>query len=255
MKIKQTITAVVPARNEEKNIARCITALKWCDKIVVLSMSNDQTAAISRNLGAKVIKMKNQIKESFIAVQKNINFVIDHAATDWILRIDADEVVTPELKREIISVINQRTNCVAYGIPRSQYFLGGFLKGGDWAYDRLVRLFRPKYALYKPLVAVHEQFKVKGKICYLNNRLLHYSHPTVKDVIHKFQLYTDFEVLQIQETKLTAFFKTIYMPPYVFLRWTFWHLGIKDGVRGIVAGLFRAWYEFLLWKKFLKKIK
>ena len=139
--------------------------------------------------------------DDFEDVQKNLNWAIKNCSTDWILRIDADEVVTEELKVEIRDIIRQsqiksdkigkgtdfiRLNpissdyIVGYGIPRTPNFLGTFLKGGDWAYDRLVRLFRPKFCRYDPIVKVHEQFKVNGKIGYLKSSLLHYSHPDKK---------------------------------------------------------------------------
>ncbi|MBI3366188.1 glycosyltransferase family 2 protein [Candidatus Roizmanbacteria bacterium] len=255
----QTITAVIPARNEENNITRCIESAKWCNKIIVMWMGNDKTGIIAKKMGAEVVKMNSSEKDNFIGVQKNINWVIDHCTTDWILRVDADEVVTDKLQKEILSLLTihyslQITNSpIAYGIPRVQYFWGGFLKGGDWAYDRLVRLFQPKYCRYHPIVPVHEQFTVKGTIGYLKNKLLHYSHPTLKDAVKKFQVYTDIEAAHLQIAKFQAFWNLIFQPPYVFLRWTIWHHGYRDGIRGIIAGAFRGWYEFLLYKKYLFK--
>ncbi|OGK08879.1 hypothetical protein A2767_05020 [Candidatus Roizmanbacteria bacterium RIFCSPHIGHO2_01_FULL_35_10] len=251
----QTITAVIPAKDEEKNIARCIESVKWCDKIIILWMGSDQTGKIAKSLGAEVIRKNASEKDDFKAVQKNINRAIDNCTTDWILRVDADEVVSEELKNEIISILNSKfiihNSTIAYGIPRKPYFLGAFLKGGDWAYDRLVRLFKAKSARYDPIVEVHEQFKVEGKIGYLQNSILHYSHPTLKDVFRKFNSYTDVQIHDLNESLPTAFFKILTQPPYIFLRWTIWHLGIRDGWRGILSGLLRAWYEFILYKKYI----
>ena len=229
--------------------------------------------------------MNKSDKDDFMAVQKNINWAIDNCKTDWVLRIDADEVVTEELKKEILKILTTdsvscfppanappakrglrvvgtptttATCCydkcvVAYGIPRAQYFWGGFLKGGDWAYDRLVRLFRPKHGRYDPIVPVHEQFRVDGKIGYLKNKLLHYSHPTLEEAIKKFDSYTTIQVAQFDESVPQAILKMIFLPPYIFLRWMIWHLGIRDGLRGIVAGAMRSWYEFILYAKYLEK--
>jgi len=264
---KQTITAIIPAFNEEKNIERCIKSVLWCDRVVVLWMGNDNTGKIARSLGTEVVELNKNTKPDFTSVQKNINWAIDNATTDWILRIDADEEVTLKLQKEIVTllngyIVNEKTmeQCsnlailqipVAFGIPRNQYFLGAFLKGGDWYYDRLVRLFRPESARYEPIVPVHEQFKVTGKIGYLQNRLNHYSHPTFKDAIQKFQLYTDAEVSQIKDSVWLAILKMIVLPPYLFGRWVFWHHGYRDGWRGIVASALRGWYEFLRFWKYL----
>lgn len=278
----QTITAVIPAKNEEKNIARCIESIKWCDKTIVMWMGNDKTGEIAQKLGAEVIQKNSSSKDDFTAVQKNINWAIDHCTTDWILRIDADEVVTTELQKKIQEILTiggrsgrasrQRTatgyfatnpggretsdriyrqEVVAYGMPRAQYFCGGFLKGGDWAYDRLVRLFRPKYCRYEPIVPVHEQFKVHGEIGYLKNKLLHYSHPTFKDAVDKFQKYTDIEAQNIKDHYARAALKMIFLPAYIFLRWMIWHHGYRDGLRGILVAVMRGWYEYLVYSKYL----
>lgn len=266
----QTITAIIPAKNEEKNITRCINSLnKWCDQIIVMWMGDDKTGEIARKMGAKVIIKNKSDTDDFTAVQKNINWVIDHCTTDWILRVDADEVVTDELRKEIQDILNLipkvyhlSSNPIAYGIPRAQYFLGDFLKGGDWAYDRLIRLFRPQYSRYDPIVPVHEQFKVhpvngvygvNGKIGYLKNKLLHYSHPTFKDAVKKFQLYTDIEAHSLRISNIHAVWNLVTQPFYVFFRWMIWHHGYRDGLRGVVVGAMRGWYEYLLYSKYLFK--
>ena len=255
--MSKSITAIIPAYNEEHNIERCIKSLLWCDKIQVLWMGDDQTDKLSQSLGAQVIEMNKSPDPNFISVQKNINWAIDHATTDWMIRVDADEVVTEELKKEIMSILNSQgsisteSSLVAYGAPRSQYFMGEFLKGGDWAYDRLVRLFKPKYARFNPIVEVHEQFKVDGQIGYLKNPLLHYSHPTLSDAISKFNVYTTMEAKQLHESYQTAFIKMIFQPAYVFARWMIWHKGYKDGTRGVIAGFLRGFYDFLLYGKYI----
>lgn len=269
----QTIAAVIPARNEEKNIEKCINSLKWCDRIVVLWMGDDRTGEIAKKLGAEVVKM-NKLSESegkstkndFIAVQKNINWAIDHCQTDWMLRVDTDEIVTPELKNEIASLLHgsitnnatmkqcNNETIVAFGIPRKQYFLDGFLKGGDWAYDRLVRLFKPQYARYDPIVSIHEQFKVNGKIGYLKNVLLHYSHMSLDDLKNKFQSYTDIQINDLHDSIMKTIFNMITQPPYIFIRWMIWHKGFIDGIRGIKAAYYRSWYQFILYKKYILKL-
>lgn len=252
-----TITAIIPAYNEEKNIERALKSVAWCDKIQILWMGDDDTGQIARRMGAEVVELNKSPQSDFTAVQKNVNWAINHATTDWILRIDADEVVTQELREEIKSLLSLKSpnsptsEIVAYGIPRKQYFMGDFLKGGDWAYDRLVRLFQPKYVRYEPIVPVHEQLKVKGTIGYLNNALLHYSHPRLKDAINKFNIYTSMDQEQLTEGFFTAMLKMIFLPGYVFLRWMIWHHGYRDGARGVIAGFLRGWYDFLLYGKYI----
>lgn len=251
----QTITAVIPAKNEEANIGRCIESVLWCNKVLVIATGTDMTAEIARNLGAEVIEKNKSDKDDFEELQRNLNWANETAKTDWVLRIDADEVVTPELKTEIQQVLNSKSenDTVAYGIPRKQNFLGTFLTGGDWAYDRLTRLFKPQQCKYDPIVKVHEQFQVKGKIGYLKNALLHFSHPDRKTLIKKFDSYTSLEALELKETRLGALLKLFIVPPYVFLRWMIYHHGYRDGVVGVRAAAWRAFYDVMLYWKFLGK--
>jgi len=265
----QTITAIIPAKNEEKNIERCIKSVLWCNKVIVISTGTDKTTEIAKRLGADVVIKNQSDLDDFEEVQRNLNWANETTTTDWVLRIDADEVVTDELKKEILQVLKLECSkvqklipsvletfkplnyYVAYGIPRKQNFLGTFLTGGDWAFDRLTRLYKPQLCKYDPIVKVHEQFQVKGHIGYLNNPLLHYSHPDFATLMKKFESYTSLEAKQLNETKLSALIKLICIPPYVFFRWMMYHHGYRDGWRGVQAGAMRAYYDILLYTKFL----
>ncbi len=265
------LTVIIPAKNEEKNIDECIRSVLFCNEIIVLNSGTDQTAHSAKKLGAKVVELPIQNKDDFLALQKNINAAIRSAKNEWILRLDADERVTAELQKEITHVLADfnrfQPACrqagpiptqiiVAFGIPRKQYFLGGFLKGGDWAYDRLTRLFKKDSAYYDEKKLVHEQFVVSGKIGYLKNSLLHYSHPNLQTLLKKFNSYTTIEAGELHDSWFLAILKMIFIPPYIFLRWMIWHKGYRDGLRGVLAGMFRAGYDFMLYAKYLgKKIK
>ena len=250
----QTITAVIPAKNEEHNIERCIRSVQWCDKVLVIATGTDKTAELAQKLGATVVQKGATNTDDFGGLQRNLNWAGETATTDWVLRIDADEVVTEELKQEIRSYVLTlpRSNIVAFGIPRKQWFLDRFLTGGDWAYDRLTRLYRPHLCKYEPIVKVHEQFKVDGPIGYLTHHLLHYSHPDMSTLMRKFESYTTLEAEELHETKASAFLKLLFVPPYVFARWMFYHHGYRDGWRGVQAGAYRAYYDILLYSKFLQ---
>lgn len=259
----QSITAVIPAKNEEKNVERCIKSVQWCDKILVIATGTDKTAEIAQRLGATVVQKSSTDTDDFEELQRNLNWANETATTDWVLRVDADEVVTEELQEEIKHVLKSEshkivksddsTGIVAYGIPRKQFFLRTFLTGGDWAYDRLTRLYRPQFCKYDPIVKVHEQFKVNGTIAYLKHHLLHYSHPDMQTLMRKFDSYTTLEARQLKETKLSALLKLIVVPPYVFARWMVYHHGYRDGLTGIQAAIMRAYYDVLLYTKFFRQ--
>lgn len=254
MNKRETITAIIPALNEEKNIERCVRSLAWCDRILVLWMGSDKTGKMAKSLGAEVV-IRNRTKRSdWIKLQENINWAIDKSTTNWILRVDADEEVTDRLKEEILAILEKPAETVAYGIPRNQYFFGGFLRGGDWAHDRLVRLFRCGSARYGRYVHNHEQFEVNGKVGYLAGKLNHYSHPTLTSAMEKFNSYSSTEIYDHHESYVRALYNLFTQPPYIFLRWMFWHKGFRDGLRGIVAAAYRSWYEFMLWSKYLEDL-
>lgn len=248
----QTITAIIPARNEEHNIEKCIKSLRWCDSIIVLFNGNDKTGSIAKQLDAKVVTYEFNEKNNFRNLQEQFNAAVKNAKTDWILRVDADEVVTPELEKEIKQILTNDTLKSAFGLPRKQYFFGTFLKGGDWAYDRLVRLFRKGAASYNPIVEVHEQLNVKGEVGYLKSALLHYSHPTLDILLYKFNSYTTLEAKELKLSYNEAVWRMFFNPPYIFLRWFFWHHGYKDGLAGLLAGIYRGMYDFFLYSKYIE---
>src|SRR3989338_2925818 len=121
----QTITAVIPTKNEEKNIEQCLKSLLWCNKIIVIVTGTDKTDRIAKKLGAQVVQKGKTNHDDFEKVQHNVNWAIKNCTTDWMIRVDADEVVSPELVKEIVSILKSKTKNlpVAYGIPRKQYFL------------------------------------------------------------------------------------------------------------------------------------
>lgn len=235
LKKSQTITAIIPVKERAEATKRCLDSVAFCDKVLIL------------------VSPRKNGRDDFVGVQKRINRAIFDCSTDWILRIDSDEEVTRELQIEILKILTKKNDIVAYGVPRKQFFLGGFLTGGDWAYDRLVRLFRPEFAYYEPIVPVHEQFKVNGPVGVLKNPLNHYSHPILDDALKKFYSYTTLEAENLTMPVWLAVVKMFLVPPYVFGRWMIWHQGWRDGFRGLVAGLFRSFYDFLLYSKYLEK--
>lgn len=249
-----TITALVPARaHDEHSLKQCIDSLLWCDSILILWMDGEKPLFLQNKKIALIEKAWEGTP--FIRVQKAINWALKNIESDWFFRVDADEVVTKELATEIQKIVHQEKTLDAYGIPRKQFFWGGFLKGGDWAYDRLVRLFKSGIAHYSEKNSVHEQFIVNGTIGYTKNALLHYSHPTLAVAVEKFNTYTSLEIEDMHTSLFNAYVHMFLLPPYIFLRWLLWHHGYRDGMRGIVAALFRAWYEFLLWSKYIESKK
>lgn len=161
-----TLSVTVITKNESENIGKCLESVKWADEIIVLdSGSLDNTVEICRQYTDKVVITDWQ----GFGIQKNR--AIDMATSEWILSIDADELVSMELKQEIEEVIrksdNQKTgsdksnyNQLAYKIPRSSNYCGRFMKHSGWSPDYVTRLFRRGYARFSDDL-VHESLIVQ----------------------------------------------------------------------------------------------
>jgi len=237
---KPKISVAIATFNEEKNIGPCLESVRQlADEIVVVDGgSTDKTVEIAKKYGAKVIVTDNP-PIFHINKQK----AIDAATGDWVLQLDADEEVTPELRKEVKDVICD-TGYNGYWIPRKNYFLGRYLtKGGQYP-DYTLRLYK-KGKGRLPCKSVHEQAMVQGKVGYLKNALLHNADPTFKRYLQRNSRYIDLMVKEMKEKKTgknpIEAFKYFWLKPS---HWFFWtlirHKGILDGFQGIIFSFFSA---------------
>ena len=231
--------------NEEENLARTLESVKdLADEIVIYDgESTDKTVEIAKGFGAKVIVGKN-----YPIFHVNKQKAIDACHGDWILQLDADEVVSPELADEIKSVISNKSQVNGYWMPRKNYFLGRFLmKGGQYP-DYTLRLYRRGKGRL-PQKDVHEQAEVEGKVGYLKNALLHYPYKDFATYIKKWGRYNNLISTQIEEelkskngiTKLGYGFGYLFIKPAHWLLTTYGrHKGFMDSWQGFIFSLFSA---------------
>lgn len=238
---KIKLSVVLATYNEERNIGRCLEAVKdLADEIIVVDgKSTDNTVKIAKKYKAKVILVDNN--PTHFHAQKKL--AIDAACGEWILQLDADEVVTPELSKEIISKIQDlRSNINGYWIPRKNYFLGRFLEKGGQYPDYTMRLYRNGKG---NLAAkdVHEQASVDGEVGHLKNPMLHYGTPDFENYLVRNNKYTSLMAEQFAEQKLPInlfyTFKHLYFYPLKEFVWIYFrHRGYVDGFPGFVFALF-----------------
>lgn len=233
-----TLSVTLAVFNEEKFLPQCLEAVKdLADEIVIVDGgSTDKTQAIAKKFKAKIVETTN--KENFHINKKMAN---DHATGEWILQLDADEVVTPALSAEIKNVIGLNPPENGFWIPRSNFFLGKFLKKGGTYPDYTLRLYRRGKGNL-PAKDVHEQAVVEGKVGHLKNNLLHFSNKTFGDYIDKrFNRYTD---IMAREVKGGFIRNVIWNPLFDknqgFFTIYFRHLGFADGFPGFIWALFSA---------------
>ena len=235
------LSVAIATYNEEKNIGRCLASIAdWVSEIVVVDGSSaDRTPDIAREYKARVIKTDNP-PIFHINKQK----AIDECKGDWILQLDADEIVTPQLKDEILAKINQKSEINGYWLPRKNFFLGRFLKKGGQYPDYTMRLYK-KGKGKLPCKSVHEQAVIEGKVDYLKNPLEHYPYASFSHYIDHFNRYTDLIAQELNDQKIPTGFSSflkymIFLPKLWFLKTFLRHKGFEDGFAGFVFSLFSS---------------
>lgn len=251
--------------NEEENLARTLSSVKdLTDEIVIYDAeSTDKTREIAKSFGAKVIVGKN-----YPIFHVNKQKAIDACTGDWILQLDADEVVSPELANEIKSVVNQKLRSKnqapnGYWMPRKNYFLGRFLmKGGQYP-DYTLRLYRRGKGRL-PQKDVHEQAEVTGAVGYFKNALLHYPYKDFATYVKKWGRYNNLISTQIEEklANKNSIAKLGYGLGYLLVKPAHWlfttygrHKGFMDSWQGFTFSLFSALRFPVSYIKYLTKKK
>ena len=184
-----SLSVVVITKDEEKDIAGCLESVKWADEIVVVDdFSQDGTLEICRRWTDKVFQRKWE------GYAKAKNFAIEKASGQWILSLDADERISPELKVEIREMFQQRSGYDGYLLPMKFYFFGHWMRYGGLYPQRHLRLFRKGKGEFEER-AVHEGVKVDGPVGYLRNPMVHYSYKDLNDYLQKFDRYSTLDAL------------------------------------------------------------
>lgn len=257
------LSVVLATRNEEENIKRCLESVKEiADEIIVVDeYSDDKTREIAEGLGAKIYLEKHH---DIFHITKQI--ALDKATNDWILQMDADEALTPELAKEIKDVVLGKTNpikpsklflrhqavleardgkmgkdtgdVVGYFIPRRNMFLGKPLIHAGVYPDGVIRLFKNGFASF-PQKSVHEQIEINGKVGWLQNDLLHFDSPTLNKYFYRLNRYTSLHADELKDKKVSknifGFINYVFFKPtFTFLNLYFRHLGFLDGVGGFL---------------------
>lgn len=235
------VSVVLAVYNEEENLPNCLNSVKGlADEIVIVDGgSTDRTLDIAKKFDARVIQTNNPP-----VFHINKNKAIDAAKGDWILQLDADEVVTGELAQEIKRVLITDSDVKGYWIPRKNFFLGRFLtKGGQYP-DYTLRLYKKGFGRL-PGKDVHEQAIVKGNVEFLKEDLLHLRDKNFSMYLERFNRYTDLLASQMKEAYIKkgacSFINYMLVKPlFWFIKSYFRHRGYVDGFPGFVFALFSS---------------
>lgn len=179
-----TLSVIIITKNESANIGDCMDSVAFADEIIVVdSDSADDTCAIAAAKGARVVQT-----DDWPGFGPQKNRALDLATQEWVLSIDADERVTPELADAIGQALCE-PSADAYKIARLSNFCGRWIRHSGWWPDYVIRLFRRETARFSD-AAVHESVQAAGPVAVLNGHFLHYSHPDMHGLIIKINRYS-----------------------------------------------------------------
>jgi len=243
----EKISVVIITKNEEKAIRRCLDSIKDFDEIVIAdSGSSDDTLKIAAEYTEKTF-----IRD-FDDFSSQKNFALSKCRNEWVLSLDADEVVSDELKNRIGSLTpNQEAG---FRIRRQTYIFKKLMKHGGHSKDLPLRLINKNRGRF--VQPIHEFFKVEGEVGLIEEPLMHYSSEDLGEYFHKFNLYTDLEAdfMQSQGVKFSLW-SLVLKPPLRFFQRYWLQKGFLDKLEGFLFYTLSGFNEFVKWVKYWERLR
>lgn len=230
-----TLGIALITKNAAAQLDACLAAVAWADKIIVLdSGSTDTTLDIAAKYGAQI-----HVTPDWPGFGTQKNRCIDLVDTDWILALDADEVLTPELTAEIRAALaNPQTD--VYALPRLSNYCGRWMYHSGWYPDFVPRLFKRGSARYSEDL-VHERLIFQGELSRFKHHLLHYSFDDLSQVLAKVNSYSSAGAQQrLQRGERSGLMKAISKGLWTFIRCYLIKRGFLDGREGFILAVSNA---------------
>jgi glycosyltransferase involved in cell wall biosynthesis len=239
------LSVITLTLNEEHNIRDCLESVRWADEIVVIDAgSTDRTLDIAREFTPHVFVFP---WKGYGAAR---NTAIARTTGEWILWLDADERVTPELAAEIQGIVgSDRIDAEGYAVARRAYFCGKWIRHCGWYPSRVVRLFHRGSAHFSE-TRVHEQLVIEGRVEDSRHDLLHFTDPDLKHYFEKFNGYTSLAAEDLQGAgRKFRISDLIVKPMFTLVKMYLLRLGFLDGMHGLVLSIASAAYVFAKYAK------
>ena len=237
------LSVVIITRNEADVIARCLESVAWADETVVLDGSTDDTAEIARECRARV-----EVSGDWPGFGPQKNRALALAGGDWILSLDADEWVTPELRAEIEAALAAPGEKTAFRMPRLSSYCGRFMRHAGWWPDYVTRLFRRGQARFSE-DRVHERLIVDGAIGTLKSPLMHEAIRDLDEALEKMNAYSSAGALaQLERGKGSSVAGAVWHGAWTFFRTYVLRAGFLDGREGFMLAVSNAegaYYRYL----------
>jgi glycosyltransferase involved in cell wall biosynthesis len=245
--MRQTLSVAMIAMNEEANLPRTLETVKWADEIIVVdSGSRDRTLEIAQSFGARTSY------HAFGGHGEQKNVALDLCTQDWILLLDADEPLTPELQAEIQALLAGEPKYTAYWIPRLNLIMGRWIRHGGFYPDRKLRLFKRGAARLSEGVGPHSTPQHTGPTGKLKHDMLHYAYPNLTVYLEHMNRYSSEIALLLAAEGRTSptlpsfVWNCVLNPGATFIYNYFFRLGFLDGREGLLLHLNHSVY--IHWK-------
>lgn len=240
------LTVAVMAKNEEKHLPSCLETVRWADEILVLDdESSDRTVRVAESYGARCLRRKMDVEG------RHRNFLYQQARNGWVLSLDADEHVTPELAIEIENLVKQNNpEFAGYAIPMRIFMGERWIRGAGYYPSARLKLFRRDKFRYEE-TGVHPRVFLDGKCGRLNEHILHYSFRDWSHFITKFNRETDLEAGKwIDDKRPMSLGRILYKATDRFFRAFLMKKGCRDGFFGFILSCFSSWYQLVTYAKY-----
>jgi len=243
------LSVVVLTKNEEACIADCLKSVSWADEIIVVDdESRDNTLEIVKKFNAKVFSRKMDVEG------KHRNWAYAQARNKWVLSLDADEMVTPELKIEIEEAIKSE-EFVAFDIPLRNFISNYWVKYGGWYPASKVRLFRKDKFKYEES-EVHPRVFIEGSCRHLKSDIIHKGYPDIEHFLNSVNRQSTLEAVKWINTKRKmSLGHIIWRAVDRFFRRYLRKKAYKDGMYGFVIAFFDTLYQILSYVKYKEMLK
>jgi glycosyltransferase involved in cell wall biosynthesis len=240
----EKISVTIITKDEERNIRACLESVKWADEIVVVDNgSTDRTLAVCEEYGARTFL------EDWKGYAGQKNSAVEKARNEWVLSLDADEQVSPELRREMEENLAVKPSVDGYWIPRKNFFLGRWVRRCGWYPDLNLRLFRKSQGRFGER-AVHERVDIHGETLILTQPLIHQTYRTLADFLQRMDRYSSLAAREMnREGRKFRLADVLLRPPFTFLQMYLLRAGFLEGYDGLVLSVLYSFYTFAKYAK------
>lgn len=248
---KTPVSVYVLTTNNRWTIERCLKSLTWAEELVIVdSFSEDGTYEVCQKYTEKVYRRK------WTGHRDQYQYAADLTTHEWIMFVDADEEIPPELAEEIQKEVDGGGEFDGYFVYRRTYYLGRWIRYGGWYPDGEIRLYRRKKGRWEG--GLHAKLVVDGKIGFLKNQYLHYTYRNISDQIQTIDRYSKIAAEDLfQKGGKFSLFRLLFHPPYRFIKEYLFKTGFRDGLPGLIIIVSTMFYVFIkyakLWELQLEK--